>query len=79
MKPLTIEELRILDVGDWIWVINKKWHFSTYMRKSISSNDEYLCFADIVKVIAIRILIMAQNGLPIKIKNKPKPIAVLPS
>lgn len=33
MKPLTIEELRNLEVGDWVWVVNLYRNESHYAQK----------------------------------------------
>lgn len=45
MKPLTIEQLKALPVGDWVWVVFPTvpdLMESTYIRKSPSSDDSRL-------------------------------------
>ena len=32
MKPLTIEELRALQVGDWVWVVELDKSYSHYVQ-----------------------------------------------
>lgn len=34
MKPLTIEELKKLQVGDWVWVTDENGHLGTYLIKT---------------------------------------------
>lgn len=34
MKPLTIEELKALPVGDWVWIINKQFNVLRYYQQS---------------------------------------------
>lgn len=49
MKPLTIDELKALEVGDWVWCIQKEPRERGYMQKSDKSNEyffdskEWLC------------------------------------
>lgn len=38
---LTVEELKALKIGDWVYIVNKEYGFSTYERKPISANDRY--------------------------------------
>lgn len=40
MKPLTIEELRNLEVGDWVWVIRKEENQKGYAEIMSLSDDE---------------------------------------
>lgn len=39
MKPLTIEELKALEVGDWVWVIDKQTNTSKYRQLSFMWAD----------------------------------------
>lgn len=32
MKPLTIEQLKALEVGDWVWVVDKGARSSAYFK-----------------------------------------------
>lgn len=42
MKPLTIEQLKALEVGDWVWVIDlTRSGYATYVQKDTKSNDKY--------------------------------------
>lgn len=41
-KPLTIEELKALPVGDWVWVVNLQEKSGVYHRKSFNSDKELL-------------------------------------
>lgn len=34
-KPLTIDELKALKEGAWVWIVDISHNFSTYIRKSI--------------------------------------------
>lgn len=43
MKPLTIEQLKALEVGDWVWVVfQNNVGFSTYRQKT-ENNDKSFC------------------------------------
>lgn len=33
-KPLTIDELKALQVGDWVWVVDKEYNTSRYYQQS---------------------------------------------
>lgn len=43
MKPLTIEELKALDVGDWVWIKHKDYNDS-YLKK-VSNNESQFEFS----------------------------------
>ena len=49
MKPLTIEELKSLEVGDWVWVVYVEHpQASEYIQKSDKSdNEKYIKVANI--------------------------------
>lgn len=40
MKPLTIEELKSLEVGDWVWIIRKEENQKGYAEIMSLSDDE---------------------------------------
>lgn len=40
-NPLTVDELKALKSGDWVWLIDNNYGFSTYKRKSTRNNDKY--------------------------------------
>lgn len=43
MKPLTIEELKALEVGDWVWIENKSLpSYSGYYKIIASAGDMYI-------------------------------------
>lgn len=39
-KPLTIEELKSLKVGDWVWLTNQNGLLGTYVAKADASYEE---------------------------------------
>ncbi|MCH5315456.1 MAG: hypothetical protein J1E81_06050 [Eubacterium sp.] len=39
MKPLTIEELKALPVGDWVWI--KHGEVESYFRKDVLADDQF--------------------------------------
>lgn len=41
MKPLTIEELKALESGEYVYIISKEYNFEIYRRKSTFDNDNY--------------------------------------
>ena len=43
MKPLTIEELKALEVGDWVWIVHNT-HKSSYLKK-VSNNENQFEFS----------------------------------
>lgn len=48
MKPLTIEELKALKVGDWVWVVNKERDdgFSRYAQQLYKNDFDGYHLAD---------------------------------
>lgn len=42
MKPLTIEQLKALEVGDWVWCVDTKTGASSYVQKDSKIKD-YFC------------------------------------
>ena len=42
MKPLTIEELKALEVGDWVWVKDlTRSGYAAYVQKDTKSNEKF--------------------------------------
>lgn len=39
-KSLTIEELKSLEVGDWVWITDSKSKLGTYARKCVCYGDD---------------------------------------
>lgn len=41
MKPLSIEELKRLKIGDWVWLTDETGHLGRYVAKTIAPIKEY--------------------------------------
>lgn len=55
MKPLTIEELKALEVGDWVWIVDKEQYCSVYAQKCDLCNiDKNGIHEDVYKYTASR-------------------------
>lgn len=46
MKPLTIEELKALEVGDWVWLIDLKLGVNTGYEQKDEDFNEYADFSN---------------------------------
>lgn len=44
MKPLTIDELRALKAGDWVWIIDIEKQSGYYRQVTINDNNEKIVF-----------------------------------
>lgn len=54
MKPLTIEQLKSLEVDDWVWIIDKAINLSHY-RKKIHHDTTHCLFERCVNDMALNI------------------------
>lgn len=41
MKPLSIEELKALEVGDWVWIVREGYAIGTYYKKFCNDKNEF--------------------------------------
>lgn len=46
MKPLTIEQLKALEVGDWVWLIDKIGDTKSYWSISENTNEYLLVYQE---------------------------------
>lgn len=61
MKPLTIEELKALEVGDWVWLVDKAMGLSYYRQKNHHDTTHCL-FERCINDMALNIFRWADYG-----------------